>query len=946
MIVGSRSSRIARQIAICVAILISHYTQVVFIGLSLPFRGLAAQKPITTDSNKNRTEQNGSRDEDRSFTRPRKVDRPQDPGEVQTAKGPIIRVALMADVSSLSLSSSYPLTLRYSVAGRIQSKNIYNGPLTIELRQRRGEVEPVVSTTTTYRVSVGSSNESRDARKLLDELKKKYFEPVSINFNEKEKEFSVLIGEFSNRQEASSFLERLRKSGYESLRLVTETKTKDSSTDDLVDTNSRAAKYTAQQGSKGTRRSAATSTRQFTELIALTANKIAASSTEELVISAADAITSSENAAPPAEDKNKNDKEVTRGRETEKLKYTAEAAPGTTAISIGNKRYRGDIHLILNPRGRINVVNTLPMEDYLRGVVPLELSPGAYPEMEALKAQAVAARSYALAHIGRHNEEGFDLVDDTRDQVYGGLSAEREMTNRAIAETRGMVASVQNDRGELAPIEALYTANCGGRTENNEEVFGGKPVSYLRAVACAPDRKTFGESDIVTNRTREPLIGMDGRSINREIALLSVTGFWLPRRMTNDYLAHPPDPDEMKSWLEKLARNSQRDAPGVTQKDVIRQADFIQNLALALYGKGRSSTLLAPADIDYLLSGFQIVQLPNATRADAALLLKDGILRIPGNGSLDGRSQTSRGQVLECIARAIWKASRANNASIPPAESKANPGPSSTNFFFKSDTSVSSDNRRLILASASLVRDGGRTTRFTTMNTAGTSRLGRTQQADPPKKETSTEDHGSVDGLRDVNRTEGLEISEDAWLFRTVGGEIQQVERLMMIGGERVTYHLNSKGQIDFLETSISDRSASSDRFSSVAQWQERISADEIQQRLERAHIRVGHLEKIDPVSFSSSGRVTEVEVSGDEGSYVLRRPTIRSVLGLKEYLFVADREVDSRGKIIAFVFTGRGWGHGVGMCQIGAYGLAKEGYSYSEILKKYYTGIKLQKQY
>ena len=72
----------------------------------------------------------------------------------------------------------------------------------------------------------------------------------------------------------------------------------------------------------------------------------------------------------------------------------------------------------------------------------------------------------------------------------------------------------------------------------------------------------------------------------------------------------------------------------------------------------------------------------------------------------------------------------------------------------------------------------------------------------------------------------------------------------------------------------------------------------------------------------------------------------IRNALGLKENLFVIDRERDERGRVTAFVFTGRGWGHGVGMCQTGAYGLAKEGYSFTAILQKYYTGVKVQKMY
>jgi stage II sporulation protein D len=91
---------------------------------------------------------------------------------------------------------------------------------------------------------------------------------------------------------------------------------------------------------------------------------------------------------------------------------------------------------------------------------------------------------------------------------------------------------------------------------------------------------------------------------------------------------------------------------------------------------------------------------------------------------------------------------------------------------------------------------------------------------------------------------------------------------------------------------------------------------------------------------------VIEIEVAGYDGTARLRGPQLRSILGLKENLFVVDREYDPRGRVIGFVFTGRGWGHGVGMCQVGAYGLARDGYSYTQILQKYYTGVKVQKVY
>jgi stage II sporulation protein D len=77
-----------------------------------------------------------------------------------------------------------------------------------------------------------------------------------------------------------------------------------------------------------------------------------------------------------------------------------------------------------------------------------------------------------------------------------------------------------------------------------------------------------------------------------------------------------------------------------------------------------------------------------------------------------------------------------------------------------------------------------------------------------------------------------------------------------------------------------------------------------------------------------------------------VRGGRIRSVLGLREQLFVIERKLDSDGRAISFVFTGRGWGHGVGLCQVGAYGLAKQGLTYAQILKAYYTGIELTKLY
>jgi len=74
----------------------------------------------------------------------------------------------------------------------------------------------------------------------------------------------------------------------------------------------------------------------------------------------------------------------------------------------------------------------------------------------------------------------------------------------------------------------------------------------------------------------------------------------------------------------------------------------------------------------------------------------------------------------------------------------------------------------------------------------------------------------------------------------------------------------------------------------------------------------------------------------------VLKGLEVRFALGIRENLFVIDRELAKDGSVRQFVFTGKGWGHGVGLCQVGAFGMAQAGSTYDEILKHYYTGVEL----
>ena len=158
------------------------------------------------------------------------------------------------------------------------------------------------------------------------------------------------------------------------------------------------------------------------------------------------------------------------------LNETLIIKPAKDVFVFNNNEYRGKVSLKLTENGA-NVVNELPIEDYLRGVVGREI--GSNSPDESLKAQSVIARTYAYAHKGRHSADGADVCNTTHCQVYFGKSAERESVDKAIKNTRGYILTYNGN-----PISALYHATCGGMTSNNEEVWGGTPEPFLRRVIC------------------------------------------------------------------------------------------------------------------------------------------------------------------------------------------------------------------------------------------------------------------------------------------------------------------------------------------------------------------------------------------------------------------------------------------------------------------------------
>jgi stage II sporulation protein D len=106
----------------------------------------------------------------------------------------------------------------------------------------------------------------------------------------------------------------------------------------------------------------------------------------------------------------------------------------------------------------------------------------------------------------------------------------------------------------------------------------------------------------------------------------------------------------------------------------------------------------------------------------------------------------------------------------------------------------------------------------------------------------------------------------------------------------------------------------------------------------------IGSVLELRPKRYGPSGRIAELEVVGSAASVTLRGLAIRRALGIRENLFFFDAQRRPDGSVGGWVFTGRGWGHGVGLCQVGAYGMAASGYSYRDILSHYYPGTRIDK--
>jgi stage II sporulation protein D len=516
--------------------------------------------------------------------------------------------------------------------------------------------------------------------------------------------------------------------------------------------------------------------------------------------------------------------------------------------------------------GALTVINVANIEDYLRGVVPNELSPQAFPQMEALKAQAVAARSYVLAHKGEFDAWGYDICATPACQMYRGRGSETDMTDRAVAETRGMVAAHHG-----RPINAYYTSTCGGHTEDAENMFDGEPIPYLRGVACLPESKAW-----TTIRTKAvPRDEPPQPELGRDMALLLALGVLEPRTYTTAWLGGVPSDAEVKGWTSRLETAlHRRGCESRVTGALARRGHFAQYVVASLCWEERGKRLLGPGDPDYLLRVEDRDELGgDGERLAAAVLMQEGVISPFPDNTLRPGAPLKRSEAVTLLARA------AERAGLPG------------------------------LVTGEFV--GAASGQLTIMQ-------GETAESYP------------LDGA--------------ARLFRNLDGDRAAASELSLAVGDRLSFVLEN-GVVTFLEAEQTRKGAAADRSSRYYRWEVRMTPAEIARNVARYGIP-GKVKDVVPRRLGVSGRVVEAAVLGSEGEVLLKGLRVRWGLNLRENLFVVDRELDAKGEVERFVFTGKGWGHGVGLCQVGAFGMAQAGSGFEEILKHYYSGIGLQQAY
>lgn len=508
-------------------------------------------------------------------------------------------------------------------------------------------------------------------------------------------------------------------------------------------------------------------------------------------------------------------------------------------VSVDGVAYRGSLRVAVNPRGLLNVVNRVDLEEYLYGVVPAEMGPRRFDAIEGLKAQAVAARTYALAHRGQFESEGYDLCPGPKCQAYGGASLEDPLSTAAVDGTRGLVLASQ---GQFA--DALFVSTCGGVTENVENVFSGGPVPYLVSVPC-------GELATV-ELAGAPVTRFPGGARGG----LAWRGYVLRRRAPK---AAAPRSASLQA-AQSLAGVARRGAPPSSLSPNAVYPSLIEAFGLT---EARLLHLTPPDERYYAEQPSAVAGLSGSARDAYEFLLR---FRFAGD-------------------------------LIPP-----------------SDRDLSEEEYAGLLLSVAMRLLGV---------TEGTGKF------------LSRE--GSNLWVKTADGRQGLPVDPDVPMARRVGALYTPAGALTLRPGDRLRW-LRSGARVLALWVELEADGPVAERDSSWTEWVRRVPARELARRM-AGRIAGNEVREITVVKRSPAGRAIEMRVKTDLAEAVFKRFDLRQAVEMPEMLFTVSRVEGADGQA-EFVFLGRGWGHGVGMCQNGAFGMALAGETYDRILRHYYTGI------
>ncbi len=753
---------------------------------------------------------------------------------------PVIRIGLATNAQTVSITTADSSLVASSVGE--PNKFLEANKITVAARSYRPPEYEI------YHFEIPNIASQTEADALAKEIREATNEKTAVLIDAAKNTWRVSIGEkISTIEEADEFKADLSDKGFEEAQMITEKFVQPSA--DAVNLSKQIA-----QNSKSEVRS----------LILSTPKDSTPGGVKQIV---------SLNPIADAVNPNLREVIVSGGSATSRFTSLKPVAFGSInersmPVKFNGKAYRGRIEVFVNSRGTLSVVNAVSLEDYLLGVVPNELS---LPAIEAQKAQAIAARTYAVANINQFLTQGFDLLPTVRSQVYQGFSSETKTGTQAVLETRGVVATYKGK-----PINALYTSTCGGRTENSENVFEFNEP-YLRGVECSLEgHRHFEPFLIKTVRVPAKLRDEKNLELVRLMSLLAVNNFQLStNQLTDDWFEDEPTQSEMSNWLNQIAIKFGRTFPNVN-KDSAKPPELARVLAQMIYGDAYADTLLSEADINYQLAFDDAAEIPKDRRADIAILFRDGYFSLYPDLTLKPNRAFSRAKMLRLVEQIYTK-----KKWMPALQTGA---------------AQSSADGKLIL------------------------KTGKTSKT--------------------------LTVRPDVFLLRQFGDQLYQVKETALVGGEIVSFQTSALGEVVYLEIKPTDQPATAERMSSFSNWNVNLSASAVQSRLSRYVRGIGNLIDVRVAQKGFSRRAVDLEIVGTNSTFHLKGGKIRSALKLNEQLFVINKRYDANNRAIAYTFTGRGWGHGVGMCQYGAYGLAKMGVKYDEIIKHYYTGVDLTKAY